>query len=751
MQNQNRHLAAILFTDIVGYTALMQHNEGLALAMVKRYTTVLETTIKAHAGEILNDYGDGSLCAFNSATEAVSCALELQQKLKDEPSVPLRIGLHIGEIFFDNKKVFGDGVNVASRIESLGQANAILFSGEINSKIKNNPGFKSISLGRFDFKNVDDPVEVFALANEGLVVPKKEEMTGKLKEVENKRSTKKIIAVAAIVLLLAIIFAAYKMFSPKNNFAGINKTIAVLPFKNISTNKEENEPFCLGIVLELQKKLEWMGELTTIAPQSVEKFRDTKLSIADIASELGGIKYILQGTVQRDKNKVKVFTSLVDAESGKELWNDNFPGEMEDIFSLQENISQQIAAALQVKITPKEQSRISRVATKNTKALDLYYEAQLSYAKYAYDINPLNADYQKIQTLCNDALSLDSNMAEAYVLKARAYWIANYYKEYLSKNFMDTVALFCNKALAIDKNAEDAYVLLSNYHKETGKSELAFNELSTALSINPNSFFANRELGRTYSDGLYFDPEKSIRYLHKALKLDPLSVWTPAVYNDLAYTYLGICDFEKAKYYATLALRQNNKTRVTLKSLWLLTMLSNRTGKADEALSYAAQLMKLDSSGALYFSAETYCYLKNDCAKAVKLYRELWGKYPHENIHRYAVALWKTDEKEMSLKLMNKSIKQYKKLDSLGRLDFANYDMAGVYAFMGDKKTAYQILKEVEKKEHWAWGMPYLIKVDPLFDNLRNDKEFKDLVQAAIDEKTKMREKIRKMEEQGEL
>src|SRR6185436_13621653 len=135
--------------------------------------------VLAHAGEILNDYGDGNLCAFSSASEAVQCAVEIQQQLNTEPAVPLRIGLHIGEIFFEDGKILGDGVNVASRIQSLGQANTILFSEEIQDKIKNIPKFKSAPLGSFEFKNINKPVPVFALANEGLTIPVPRDMEGK--------------------------------------------------------------------------------------------------------------------------------------------------------------------------------------------------------------------------------------------------------------------------------------------------------------------------------------------------------------------------------------------------------------------------------------------------------------------------------------------------------------------------------------------------------------------------------------------
>ena len=139
-----------------------------------------------HGGKILNDYGDGNLCSFSSATQAIQCALQIQQLLQTDLNVPLRIGLHVGEIIFDGEKVMGDGLNVASRIQSLCLANSILFSKEVFDKIKNQPEFNTVCLGLFEFKNVEEPMEVFALTNPGLKVPRREEMSGKLKEIQQK-------------------------------------------------------------------------------------------------------------------------------------------------------------------------------------------------------------------------------------------------------------------------------------------------------------------------------------------------------------------------------------------------------------------------------------------------------------------------------------------------------------------------------------------------------------------------------------
>ena len=180
--SQQRRLAAILFTDIVGYTSMMQQNETKTLAIIKRYTTVLKQSVSDHSGEVLNDYGDSSLCIFSSASEAVQSALEVQEQLQKDPAIPLRIGLHIGEIFFEDGKILGDGVNLASRIQSIAVGNSILFSEEIQDKIKNIPKFRSVSLGSFEFKNVEKPIVVFALANEGLTIPDRSSMVGKLKK-----------------------------------------------------------------------------------------------------------------------------------------------------------------------------------------------------------------------------------------------------------------------------------------------------------------------------------------------------------------------------------------------------------------------------------------------------------------------------------------------------------------------------------------------------------------------------------------
>ena len=656
------------------------------------------------------------------------------------------------KFFFENEKALGDGVNVASRIQSLGQANTILFSKEIFDKIRNQPDFKAVSIGLFEFKNVNEPMEVFALANEGLKIPKREDLSGKLKEVQKKSLAKKLILTVSFVLLLIAAGFLYKKFSVQNDVSGKEKTIAVLPFKNISINKTENEPFCVGVALELQRKLEWLGGLIPIASQSVEKYRDTRMSIADIAKELGSISYILQGSVQRDKNKIKVFVSLIDALTGKEIWSNDYPGEMEDIFSLQEKIAQQIASSLQVKITPDEQNRISRVATKSAAAIDAYNEALTSYVKLATAFHPLYWDsltsnsllyseYRKTLSLCDNAIKTDPSMAEAYVLKGQTYFysIDNWYASNDKINLiLDSMKMLASKALQIDKSSADAYLLLSKCLRD---STLTY--LEKAIAINSNSFDVNRDLGAYYS---WFVPEKAIPFCKKAIRLNPLSVWTPLVYKDLGAAYHVFGDFEKAELYGKKAIELSNNSMIAIETIRGLTVTYLHWGKADSAIKYANQYANQNvnkETNALYEIAEAWCNLKNNCAKAAGMYEELWRRYPNRNNpQRWAVALMNIGKRKEAREKIEQAFTEYKL-----RNDTLSYDYAGICALNGDKVSALRILKQFD----WPWGSLYLIQNDKLFDNIRNDKEFKDILQKALDEKTKHREKIRKLEEEGKL
>ena len=237
LEKKNRQLCAIVFSDITGYTSLMQKDESTSLQLLERYQTCHENQSKEYNGEIVQYYGDACLMTFPSVVEALKCCHALQMDFKQSPKVPVRIGVHLGDIVFTNDNVFGDAVNIASRVESMGVAGGILFSETVQKNITSHPEFTYQSVGSFEFKNVDQPLEVFALTNDGLPVPKKEEMKGKLKSTKESQGSGKLwMGIPLILGLLAVAFWYYS--SSSNSQETQSKRVTPIPTKAPTESSE---------------------------------------------------------------------------------------------------------------------------------------------------------------------------------------------------------------------------------------------------------------------------------------------------------------------------------------------------------------------------------------------------------------------------------------------------------------------------------------------------------------------------------
>ncbi len=379
-----RQLAAILFTDIAGYTAMMQKDEAAALAVVRKYTAVLVETVASYHGSIVNDYGDGNLCNFSSATEAMRCAIDLQRRLQTEPQVPLRVGLHIGDVIFENEKPFGDGVNVASRIQSLGVANSILFSAEIYSKISNQAEFKTVSLGTFSFKNVTTPMEVFALTNEGLVVPEKVSMEGKLEPKGNTvdeasravqelsgdrlRTKKKLLSVASLIILVVTVFAVlkYEKWLPEPEL----KSIAVLPFKSLSADPND-QYLADGFYEEIINQLSMQNQLLVISKPSSDQVAMAGMSSSDISKKLN-VRYLLSGSVRKDGDDLRITTRLEDATTGRIVNTKTLDRKIGDFFNMQGEVALRVVRDVGITVS---EGLVGPSSTSNLKAFEYYQQA----------------------------------------------------------------------------------------------------------------------------------------------------------------------------------------------------------------------------------------------------------------------------------------------------------------------------------------------------------------------------------------
>ena len=664
-----RRLAAILFTDIVGSTSMMQKDEQHALSVNKRYVQVLKQSILSRGGEILNDYGDGSLCCFSSAKDAILSAIEMQQQFQLEPRVPLRIGLHVGEIFFEDGKVFGDGVNIASRIQSLGIANSILFSSEINSKIKNQPEFKSVLIGKFNFKNVDELIEVFALNNQGLSVPKKEELIGKLRENKKSNLNRVLVSLSAIILLLSVFFIYKNFWIAKENL--VVKTIAVLPFENVGTDNNE-EYISDGITQDVISKLSKISSLEkVIAWFSVKRFRNTKRKVKEIAEELG-VAAILTGTIESHATNIHIITELIDVQTNKRLWGEDYNYNSKAILSIQSNLTDQIANALRVHLTSEEKRAFTKQNTENIDAYKFYRKGRSFWdqrTQESYD--SAEANYKK-------AIDLDPDFALAYSGLADCYTFNQ--KGMSQADAIPIARTYANKALSLDSTLTEAQTTLafiqSHYDFDWVGGIALFKKI---INKNPNYPIAHLYYGNIL---LYTGkPDEGLIETKKALSLDPLS----AVIN---YA-LGRYYFYSRKYDSAIIQLQKNLTlnpkfRNSNVILGWAYIQKKQYSKALDAFSTLPKVpFDLGCNGSLFLSCTFACSGNFDTAKT------LLSKIPQRDFLQ------------------------------------SPYYGAQVYISLGNFKEGIRLLERAYN-EH-AIPMIYL-KIDPFLDPVRNEPGFKDIL-----------------------
>lgn len=667
---QHRRLAAILFTDIVGSTSMMQKDEQHAISLNKRYVAVLKEFVLSRAGEILNDFGDGSLCCFSSATEALRCAIEMQEQFRNEPKVPLRIGLHVGEISFEDGKVFGNGVNVASRVQSLGIANSILFSPAIKNEIKNQQEFKVVSLGKFHFKNVDEPMEVFALANEGLTVPKKEELTGKLKEIE-KRSIlrKRIINVLAVLLLIGTFFI-YKTFFRTSGF-NRDKTIAVLPFENVG-GPDSEEYISDGITKDIIDNLSKISSLQkVIAWFSVRGFKKTTKSPKQIADELG-VAAILFGTIEKHEGKVHIIAELVEVSTNKRLWGNDFEYDSKDILSIQSRVASKIISALNVNLTSEEKKNLTKNYTDNPEAYKLYNKGLFFWNKNN------GAYFDSAVLYYKKAIDIDPEYALAYSGLANRYI---FFKLPSQREGIPIAKMYVTKALSLDSNLSEAITTLgfiqSNFDYDWAKSKIT---LEKALSLNPNY----PEAHLFYGNLLQYtgeSTERGIQEVKKALALDPLYArfnWILGRNYYLARQY----DLAEEQLKKTLNLYPDHLyTKETLIFLYL------EKRKFSEAFGLIRQLPQISYTNGpeqIYYLCYAYA-VSGDTAHAKSLLEKILKEYPAKNT--------------LLLAYIYIALKNYD--ETLNMLELA-YETRDIQLY-------------------WA-------KVDPILDPVRNETRFKALM-----------------------
>lgn len=474
---------------MTGYTALMQENEHLARQKRKRLKQVLEESIASYDGRVLQYYGDGSLSIFPSAINSVRCAINIQQQLQQSPRVDIRMGIHTGDIVIEDEAIYGDGVNLASRIESLAVPGGIFISEKVYDEVKNQDGINTRELGYFELKNVRQPVRIFAISNNGITVPAREAIRGKTHQPGNR--------------------------------------LAVLPFVNMSADPE-NEYFSDGITEELLNALTRVDGLQVTSRTSSFAFKGKNDDIREIAMQLN-VDKVLEGSVRKSGNRVRITAQLINAADGYHIWSESYDRKLDDIFEVQDEISGIIANKLRQNFIHGMQDHdIVKSAPHNI-------TAYTHYLKGKHFLNKLTpADLRRSIDCFEKAIHEDPDYAQAYAMIAAAYSNLGSSGQMLPHAAFDIVHRYADRALALDDTIAEGHAAKgSAYLLYEWKWEAAYRELQEALRLNPG-FIETYELLALYHV-IMGEKDEAVRLMEEAEKFDPLS---PMVLQSLGNMYM---------------------------------------------------------------------------------------------------------------------------------------------------------------------------------------------------------------------
>lgn len=632
-----RQLVAIVFADMTGYTTLMQENEALAKSKRLRLKEVLEATIEKYNGKILQYYGDGSLSIFQSAIDAVNSAIHIQHQLQQNPKVDLRIGIHTGDVTVEDESIYGDGVNVASRIESLAVSGSVFISEKVYDEIKNQEHIQSKELGSFELKNMKHPVRIYAITNHGMRVPTRGEITGKIRQPINR--------------------------------------LAVLPFVNMSADPE-NEFFSDGITEELLNALTKVDGLQVTSRTSAFAFKGKNDDIRDIAIKLN-VDKILEGSVRKSGNRVRITAQLINAADGYHLWSENFDRNLTDIFEVQDEISGIITNKLRENFAATQQNEsLVRAHTKNLDAYTQYLKA----LHYWNKVTP--ADTRKAIECFEKAIELDPRYAQAYAMAAGAYSNLGATGQMLPQKAFEIVSRYADKALELDNMVAEGHIAKAGlYLFYEWKWEESYRALQNAIKLNPSATAAYQLLGFYYI--IVGQKDEAIKILEEGVRIDPLST----ILNQfLGNAYIFAERYDDAIRKADMLLEMNPEMRISIE-------------------------LKAWATG-----------MKGDWKKSLELFEEVHRltKHPLKGLMGVGYAYAMLGQTEKALGCIEK-LERRQREDPNTVIDA---DLVGIWYALGNMdKVFYHISQCVEKR---TAPVDYFLQY-PVFKELAKDPRYEEL------------------------
>jgi adenylate cyclase len=635
---QSRQLAAIMFTDIVGYTAMMGEDEQKAVEILRKNRDLQQSLIKQFNGTWIKELGDGVLASFNTATDAVLCATAIQHACNNVPGLKLRIGIHLGEVMFENNDVFGDNVNIASRIQALAFIGGICISEAVHQNVYNNKGISTKFVREETLKNVKDPVKIYeVITNNSLTA------TTDLSTVDLKKKL-------------------------------LEKSVAVLPFVNMS-NDPDQEYFSDGIAEEIINSLVHIKDLKIAGRISSVRFKGKDIDLWEIGEKLG-VGTVLEGSIRKQGNRLRITAQLINVEDGFHLWSEKYDRSIDDIFAIQDEIALAVTEQLKITLLEKDKSIITKTSTQNTEAYELYLKGRFHISRRGSSILTGLQFFKQ-------AIAIDPSYALAYTGYANANMVAAAYSFCAGKAVMKEIKQALETAIQLDNSLSEAYSSLGFYYiLERNWLESKKNFIK-AIELKPSNAEAHSWYGMMYLNFIKGNFEEAEKQGLIAIKLEPLSAIDHA---DLAWTLHTARHFEEALAIAKIGIELDANSFLSHRLAGLCYIALKRYDKAIDTLKY---LCKMSDGHQHAITALIWAYSSNG------------------NI----------EEAEILLnELKERSVTEY---------------IAGAYlglsaAYMGDLDTAFNYLeKALDDYDLQLSAMKYAPIVPPL---LKNDARFQNLI-----------------------
>jgi adenylate cyclase len=571
---ESRKLAAIMFTDMVGYSAMSQKNEELALELLEVHRVLLRGIFGDYKGNEIKTIGDAFLVEFASALDAVNCSIKIQQKIQDyntestkDRNIFLRIGIHVGDVVHKDGDIYGDGVNISSRIEPLAQPGGICISEDVARQVQNKVKVPMEKMDKQELKNIDLPIEIYQIQlYESPVV------------IQPGQTTEK------------------------------NK-LAVLPFQNFSPDNQ-TDYFSDGLTEELIMHLSNIKELKVVSRTTTMHYKNTQKDMHTVGKELNA-RYVLEGSVRKHLDNLRITAQLIDVKTDSHLWAETFKGNMADIFDIQESVAKEVVQAMRVTLSPEEKVALTKRPTHSTEAFDLNLHARgFLYRKIkSYLLAAID--------LFQSAVELDPRYAAAYAGLGLVY--ATLYEAFdKNADWLEKATEASLKALMYDSTSSEAYSALGLVYYNKQSYEEALTSIEKAIEFDSNDFFAYWIQGRIYR-ALERDADAVVQF-DKVLELNPDF---HTAYWDLHMAYVQLGDKEKSletvnrgmSFYPSYLMRNPDDSRAIMFYAFIL----QEVGKKEEAKLKMLRAVELSPSDAtMMYNVACLFSMMNENLKAVE-------------------------------------------------------------------------------------------------------------------------------------